>query len=76
MHIRIKGLSFLQHPSSFFAGEHHEIGHEANKERNFAYRIGAGYDFHFGKLSVGPSINLDLGKTESLNYGISVGDGL
>lgn len=71
-----KGFKFLAAPLVIFSGEHHEIGHEANKETNFAFRIGAGYDFHFGKLSVGPSVNLDLGKTESLNYGISVGFGL
>lgn len=70
-----KGFKFLAAPVVIFSGEHHEVGHKTDKETYFVFRFGVGYDFHFGKLSVGPSVTLDLGKTESINHGISVGIG-
>jgi hypothetical protein len=43
---------------------------------NFLKRIGAGYDFHFGRASLTPSLSLDLVHGEELLvYGVSFGLG-
>lgn len=42
---------------------------------HYGARFGAGYDFHVGKLSVGPTIAFDWTDTKALVYGLSVGMG-
>jgi hypothetical protein len=52
-----------------FAEEHvdsHVEPIEAYKEAHFGVRLGAGYDFHLGKLSVGPAIYYDIANTSAL----------
>src|SRR5690606_41942393 len=70
-----KGTKLIAAPLVVFSEEHHSEGHEIKKESSFAFRIGAGYDFHVGKLSLGPTVDFDFGKTEALNYGLSIGFG-
>lgn len=69
-----KGMKFIAAPLIVFLEEPHGQG-ELNKETEFAFRIGAGYDFHVHNLAIGPSVNFDFGKTNAINYGISVGVG-
>ncbi len=49
--------------------------HTYETETNFGVRFGASNDFHLGKISVGPSINIDFGETTALVYGIAIGFG-
>ncbi|MBJ7881998.1 hypothetical protein [Gelidibacter salicanalis] len=70
-----KGLKFITAPLVAFAEEHTATGHEAKKEASFLFRIGVGYDFHIWKLSYGPAVNFDFGKTEAVNYGLAIGYG-
>ena len=49
--------------------------HTHENETSFGVRLGAGSSFHVGKISMGPVINLDLGKTTALVYGIGIGFG-
>ena len=74
------GLKFTAAPLLIFIDEHHEeeTDHheeETGKEAKFALRAGAGYSFHFGKISVGPTINFDIGDSKALVYGVSIGIG-
>lgn len=76
----IKGLKFVAAPLIVYSkphqtDEHHVDAHDIKRESHLFFRIGAGYDFHFGKFSVGPSINYDIGKVKAINYGLSVGVG-
>ncbi len=49
---------------------------ETAPESHFLFRIGAGYDFHFGRISVSPTIAFDQVQCCAyLVYGISVGVG-
>jgi hypothetical protein len=75
-----KGLKLITAPMLLFAEEHPEGGHETHevktdKEAEFAFRFSAAYDFYIGNLSLGPVINYDLGKTNSISYGVAVGIG-
>lgn len=49
--------------------------HTHENETSFGVRLGAGSNFHVGKISMGPVINLDLGKTTALVYGVAIGFG-
>ncbi len=73
------GLKLFAAPLAVFAEEHHDNGHNTNhdskKEASFSFRIGAAYDFHFGKFSVGPSIDYDMGDTKAFVYGLALGIG-
>ena len=43
---------------------------------HFAFRLGASYDFHIGKLSISPTISADfINSTVSLVYGVAIGIG-
>lgn len=42
---------------------------------HYGARLGAGYDFHVGKLSVGPLVALDMTNTTAVVYGVSIGMG-
>ncbi|SHF44331.1 hypothetical protein SAMN05444483_101126 [Salegentibacter echinorum] len=70
-----KGLKFVAAPMAVFLEEHTSGEHKVEKETEFAFRFGTGYDFHFKGFSIGPDINFDFGKTEALNYGLSIGFG-
>lgn len=48
---------------------------EASPTALFAGRIALGYDFHLGSFSLGPEIGFDLGETQSVVFGISIGKG-
>lgn len=48
---------------------------EAERELQFGGRIGAAYDFTFGKITVGPTVNCAFAKTTALIYGINFGIG-
>jgi hypothetical protein len=67
----LENLKFVVAPLAIFAEDHDT--HE--NEMNFGGRIGIGADFHLGKLSLGPNVNLDLSNTTSLNYGLTIGFG-
>jgi len=62
-------------PMLLFAEEIIEGSTETEMVSSFSLRIGAGYDFHIWKLSVGPSINFDFGEANAINYGLSIGFG-
>ena len=79
-----KGLIVVIAPLGVFTEEYidsHEDPHsyetpqEAHKEIHFGVRLGVGYDFHLGKLSIGPAINYDISNTSALEYGINIGIG-
>ncbi len=74
-----KGLKIFAAPIIGFSEEEHEEdggeGHVTEKETNIYFRTGLGYDFHIGKLSVGPSVNFDFGETKVIGYGLSIGFG-
>ncbi len=85
-----KGLKLVIAPIGVFTEVHidsHEVPRsdedhyksetlqEPHKEVHFGVRLGLGYDFHLGKLSVGPAINYDVSNTSALVYGINVGLG-
>lgn len=76
----IKGLKFVAAPLIVYSkphqsDEHHVDTHDLKRESHLFFRLGAGYDFHLGKLSIGPSINYDIGKVKAISYGLSVGIG-
>ena len=51
-----------------------EIGHtgETESKTEFLYRVGAGYVFHFGKFSIGPSVDLDFVRSSTtLVWGVN-----
>mgnify|MGYP006293087375 CR=1 FL=1 len=73
-----KGLKVTLAPLLVNKKEHHEDHDhhgEENRVTNFAFRLGAGYGFHVGKLSIAPSINFDMGESSALVYGINIGLG-
>ena len=73
-----KGLKLTAAPLLVNKEEHHEnSGHHTEESRvtDFAFRLGAGYGFHVGKLSLAPSINFDMGESNALVYGINIGLG-
>ncbi|MGM0531014.1 MAG: hypothetical protein ACQER7_06650 [Bacteroidota bacterium] len=72
-----KGLKLTFAPLLINNEEHTGDNHhtETNRVTNFAFRMGAGYSFHLGKVSLGPSVNFDMGDSNSLIYGLSVGIG-
>lgn len=45
------------------------------KEWQAGVRLGVGYDFHIGNLSVGPSVCADISKTTAIVYGVTIGIG-
>lgn len=56
----------------------HEESHDhadANRETKFAFRLGVGYSFTMGKISVAPVLNFDMGNSLALIYGLSIGTG-
>ena len=49
---------------------------ESGYDTHVLLRIGAGYQFHVGKFSISPNVNLDMWrKHHSLVWGISIGRG-
>ena len=70
-----KGIRLLATPLMVYAEENNNEGNDVKKETSFSFRIGTGYDFHIGKLSVGPSINYDFGNTNAISFGITTGFG-
>ena len=55
-----------------------EIGHTGETESitEFLYRVGAGYSFHFGRISITPSVDLDfVGSSTTLAWGVNFGMG-
>jgi hypothetical protein len=81
----VKGLKIYLGPALFSTVEHHEEKtndthgthevHEPARSTHFGGRLGAAYDFHIGKVSIGPSLNYAFGKTNALIYGINLGLG-
>lgn len=67
----VENLKFVVAPIMVFAEDHDT--HE--NEKHFGGRLGVGYNFHLGKLSLGPVVNLDYSNTVALNYGLTVGFG-
>jgi len=58
--------------------KHHEDPDHHTEESRvtaFAFRLGAGYGFHVGKLSLAPAINFDMGESNALVYGLNIGLG-
>lgn len=70
-----KGAILFVAPMALFASEEEGAAEAEDSELPLAIRIGAGYDFHFGKLSVGPSVSYDMGNTSALAYGLAIGFG-
>ncbi len=55
-----------------------EIGHTGETESitEFLYRVGAGYSFHFGRISIDPSVDLDFVRSSTtLVWGVNFGMG-
>jgi hypothetical protein len=49
---------------------------ELGKEAHFGFRAGIAYDFHLGKLSLGPVVNYDYANGAStIVYGVNLGFG-
>jgi len=75
----IGNLKGLIAPIGINAEKHgHDDGHgthEVEKEWHFGVRVGLGYDFHIGKLSIGPSVNADIANTTAIVYGLTIGFG-
>ncbi len=77
----VGNLKALVAPIAINAEKHeHNDGHghdhhETEKEWHFGARIGLAYDFHLGKLSIGPSVSTDIANTTALVYGIAIGIG-
>ena len=69
------GLKIIAAPVLIYSEGSHDIGHESESETHFACRLGAGYDFHVWIFSIGPAINYDIGKSNAINYGVSLGYG-
>ena len=65
------GLKFVMAPIAVMAENHYT--HE--NETHFGGRLGIGYDFHLGKISIAPVLNLDYSNTVALNYGLTFGLG-
>lgn len=56
--------------------EGHGADHGSSSSENFGLRVGAGYDFHLGKLSITPTINSDfIDGATILVYGLGLGLG-
>lgn len=76
-----RGLKLVAAPMLIFAEEHAaehlstQEGSDQKKEGTFAFRAGAAYEFHFGRFSVGPVVNYDMGQTNAFSYGIAAGIG-
>ena len=58
--------------------EHHNHDHhdeETSRVTDSAFRLGASYSFHLGKFALSPSVNYDVGESNSLVYGLNIGLG-
>ena len=56
-----------------------EIAHtgETESKTEFLYRVGAGYSFHFGRISIAPSVDLDFVRSSpTLVWGVNIGMGI
>jgi hypothetical protein len=72
-HVRKRFWLALE-PALELAAEEAEEGQETEREANAIFRIGTGYDFELGKLSIGPSLSVDISKEKpSWVWGISIG---
>ena len=53
-------LILLAGPGVEFVHVDDAVGHEGGTEREFAFRLGAGYEFHAGGLTITPGIGTDF----------------
>jgi hypothetical protein len=72
-------------PIGIYAEEHHGYhsydGHEptnntVHKEWVLGARLNVAYSLHFGKISAGPSVSLDVANTTAVVYGLAFGIGI
>lgn len=80
----IGGLKFGVAPIGVSAEVHHDDHgddshgksyYDVEKEWNMGVRLNSSYNVHLGKLSVGPSISLDITNTTAFVYGFTIGVG-
>ncbi len=71
-----KGAKIIVAPLIVIGEEEHEEHHDTKRESSFAFVVGAGYDFHMWKISVGPSINFGFSTIQTIGFGLSLGFGL
>jgi len=55
--------------------EDHSTHSEPERKTELAFRAGLSYSLHWKKLAIGPVVNFDVGESQSLVYGISIGIG-
>jgi hypothetical protein len=54
--------------------DHDSHDHATKSQVEFLYRIGCGYPFHFGSITVTPSVDLDLVRSATaLVWGVNIG---
>ena len=73
-----KGLKLVAAPLLVNRAEHHTHDNhhgETNRVTDFALRLGVSYSFHLGEFALSPSVNYDMGESNSLVYGLSIGIG-
>ncbi len=79
------GLKLGAAPIGIYVEKHHDYEHneshqtttsEVEKEWNIGARFNMAYSLHFGKISAGPSVSVDVTNTTALVYGLAVGVGI
>jgi hypothetical protein len=73
-----KGLKAIGSPILINKAEHtedHSTHSDPKRKTEFAFRAGLSYSLHWKKMSIGPVVNFDIGESQSLVYGISIGIG-
>lgn len=84
----INGLKIYAGPAVLSAVEHHEaedthadphttthVEDDPQRKTSYGGRVGAAYDLHLGKVSIGPTVSYVFGNSNALVYGINIGMG-
>ena len=78
------GLKLGAAPIGIYVEEHHDDHHNdthgvtnnnVEKKWDVGARFNLAYGLHFGKISAGPSVSLDIANTTAIAYGLSLGVG-
>lgn len=69
------GIKAEVHHGDYHGDSHDAATSDVEKEWNMGARFNAAYSFHFGKISAGPSVSLDITNTTAVVYGVAFGVG-
>jgi hypothetical protein len=70
------GVFVEKHHDTLHNDGHDTVSNNVEKEWEVGARFNVTYSLHFGSISAGPSVSMDVANTTSLAYGLSFGIGL